>query len=269
MNKHTIISVLGLIILCSCGHKNDDYFTLESKIINEKINYNLRGIEKNYMLNPQMAAPFFEIASFLKISFDSILILAEQADLKGVNKGLTDLHSIVKSDSYFDSDFIQDIVIPNRFNHLLDNNKKSNLPAKPEILRLDILNLEHELLNYIFNSIQDDYYKFNKLEAIVIDSSNNIKVGETYHANIFLAAYDTTVYPSIMVTDLSQPDNVLFLNKPDNERLFELEVIDGRGIYKEKVYTPGTHGFKGVVNIRNSNGEIEKFMFYNEFTVRK
>ncbi|WP_423130514.1 hypothetical protein [Gaoshiqia sp. Z1-71] len=129
--------------------------------------------------------------------------------------------------------------------------------------------LTNELTSYLYNSIEADYYKFNKLQAMVVDSSENVKVGETYHANIFLAAFDTTRYPAIMVTDYSQPDSILLLDRPDNKRIFYIDAIDGKGDYKMKVHKLGKHGFKGVIQFPNSKGEIEKFMFYKEFTVRK
>ena len=182
---------------------------------------------------------------------------------------LKKLYNTIKSDSYFDSEYIKEIIIPNRFKKWAGNVDNSSYWENKDILKLDLLNLENELTSYLYNSIEADYYKFNKLKAIVVDSSENIKVGETYHANIFLAAEDTTVYPTIMVTDLSQPDSILLLNKPDNERLFLIEAIDGKGIYKMEANVPGKHGFKGVVLTRNSNGEIERFMFSKEFIVRK
>ncbi len=107
------------------------------------------------------------------------------------------------------------------------------------------------------------------LEATVVDSSDNIKVGEIYHASIFIAAFDTTLGNRIMVADNSQPDSILLLDKPDNRRLFNVDVIDGKGIYKRKINKAGKYGFKGVIHIPNSKGEIERFMFHKEFTVRK
>lgn len=104
---------------------------------------------------------------------------------------------------------------------------------------------------------------------MVVDSSDNLRVGETYHATIFLAAFDTTKYSAFLVADYSQPDSILLLDRSDNKRIFYIEAIDGKGDYKVKVNKIGKHGFKGVIQFPNSKGEIEKCMFYKEFNVRK
>ena len=268
MSKYFLIAI-GLIVFSSCGKNKNDYFIQESKIVNEKVMYNLEMIEKNYMLNPGMAKPYFDRAEYLKTSFDSLLYFIDKENETKMENGIIDLYSFIKSDSYFKSKFIQEIIISNRFNKWIDIDKNSIFSDNEEILKLDLLNLENELTNYLYNRIEADYYKFNKLQAMVVDSCDNIKVGETYHANIFLAAEDTTFYPYIMVADYTQPDSILLLNKPDNERLFLLEAMDGKGIYKKKVSKPGKHGFKGVILIRNSSREIERFMFSKEFTVKQ
>lgn len=267
--KGHIFIIIGLIFLCSCHRVKNDYFQNESRVVKAKIIYNLRQIDENYVLNPAMAKPYFIIADYLKSSFDSILTIVDKGNKAKYQSGMEKLYSTIMSDSYFDSEYIKEIVIPNRFKIWADNVNNSRYWENTDILKLDLLNLENELISYLYNSIEADYYKFNKLQAIVVDSSENVKVGETYHANIFLAAEDTTVYPTIMVTDLSQPDSILLLNKPDNERLFLINAVGGKGVYKMKANKPGKHGFKGVVLTRNSNGEIERFMFSKEFMVRK
>lgn len=268
MKKHILI-LIGLITLYSCSREETDYFQNESKVVNAKIIYNLQKIEEKYALNPVMAKPYFIIADYLKSNFDSILVFVNQGNRAKFQNRLEEFHTIIKSDSYFDSEYIKEIIIPNRFKKWIDNAESSSYWENKDILKLDLINLENELISYLYNSIEADYYKFNKLQAMVVDSSNNVQIGETYHANIFLAAFDTTRYPAIMVADYSQPDNILLLDRPDNKRIFYIEVIDGKGDYKVKVNKAGKHGFKGVIQFPNSQGELEKFMFYKEFTVRK
>ncbi|WP_346854954.1 hypothetical protein [uncultured Draconibacterium sp.] len=262
MKKHILILIIGLTIFYSCGNKENQYFQNESEIVNEKILYNLSKIQEKYLLNPGMAKPYFEVASFLDTTFDTLLHFVDQGNLKAINDGLINLDESIKSISYFNSEYINEIIIPNQFKTFksLDNKK---------ITRLDLLNLENELVSYLFNRIEADYYKFNKLSVVVVDSSDNIKVGDIYQANIILAAEDTTIYPSIIVTDFSQPDSLLNAIRPDNKRTFYVDAIDGKGIYREKINKLGKHGFKGVVQIPNSNGELERFKFYKEFIVTK
>ena len=269
MKKYILVLITGLAILYSCENKNNNYFQNESKVVNEKISYNLKKINEKYMFNPELVRPYFEIAYYLMTNFDSLSYFIDQENETKVQNILLKLHNTVKSDSYLNSEYIKKIIIPNRFNKWIGNTAKSNILENKEVFKLDLLNLENELTSFLYNSIEADYYKFNQLQAMVVDSSDNIKVGDIYHANIFLAASNTTAHPSIMITDFSMPDSILLLDKPDNKQLFFIDAIDGKGIYKKKVKNAGKHGFKGVIKILNSKGEIEKFMFYKEFTVRK
>lgn len=269
MNRFTSILIIGLIILCSCESKENQYFQEESKVVNAKIMQNLSMIYEKFLMNPEVATGHYEFASFLHTSFDSIHYFIDNENFEEVHNRFIDLYSHIKPSSYLDSEYIQDFVLPNHFNKWIGNEKKYDFSADKEILKFDMLNLENEFINYLYNSIEADYFKFNQIQAMVVDSSNNIKVGETYHANIFLAASDTTQYPLIMVADFSQPDSILLMNQPDNKRLFEIDVINGKGDYKIQVSRPGKHGYKGVICYPAANGKIIRLMFYNEFQVRE
>ncbi len=263
------ILIIGLIFLYSCGNNSHEYIQQETEIVNRKIDYNLFEIQEKMYLNPGMATPFYDISLYLKTNLDSLIQFVEEENTEKIETKLEELGSFINSSSYFDSQYIKAVLIPSRFSKLTDVLLVSKENKNKQIQRLGVLNLECELLSYLYNSMEADYYKFNKLQAIVVDSSDNIKVGETYHANIFLAAFDTTRYPAIMVADFSQPDSILLLDKPDNKRIFYIGVTDGKGDYKMKVNKTGKHGFKGVIQFPNSDGEIEKFLFSKEFTVRK
>lgn len=268
MKKYILLLTVGLIVLYSCGNKEKEYFQNEAKVVNEKIMYNLSKIEKKFMLNPTLTQPYFEFASYLNAAFDTILLYIDNNNFNEVHNRYIDLYSNLGANSFFDVNYIEEIVNPCYFNKWLGNEKKYDFADNKEILKLDVLNLENELINHLYNSIGADYFKFNRIRAMVVDSSNNIKVGETYHANIYLAAIDTTQYPLIMVADFSQPDSILLLNQPDNERLFEVDIINDKGVYKKKVTKPGKHGYKGVIRYRTPNGKSIRLMFYQEFEVR-
>ncbi len=267
MKKHILILTIGLIALYSCENKEKEYLKNEAKVVNEKIMYDLSKIEKKYMANPTLAQPYFEFASYLNTAFDSILICIDNRNFREVHNRYIDLYS--KLGSQIDMYYMEEIVNPCYFNKWIGNEKKYDFSDNKEILKLDVLNLENELINYLYNSIEADYFKFNRIQASVIDSSDNIKVGETYHANIFLAAFDTTQYPLIMVADISQPDSVLLMNQPDNRRRFEIDIIDGKGDYRRKVTRPGKHGYKGVIYYRAPNGKLISLPFQKEFQVRE
>jgi len=267
MKKYILI--IGFIVLYSCGSEIPEYFQKETEIVTRKIDYSMFEIQTKMDLNPGMATPFYDISVYLKSNLDSLIQFIEEEKTEKTQMKLAELSEVIDSYSYFDSNYIKGVLIPGRLKKLTDDLSAPNGQNDKQILKLDVLDLECELLSYLHNSMEADYYKFNKLQAVVLDSSDHIKVGETYHASIFLAAFDTTRCPAIMVADCSQPDSILQLDRPDNERIFYIGVIDGKGDYKVKVNKTGIHGFKGVIKFPNSDGEMEKFMFSKEFVVRK
>nr|WP_319999157.1 hypothetical protein [uncultured Draconibacterium sp.] len=268
MKRQILILTVLLIILYSCGNKENEYFHTEYKIVNEKIYFNISKIQERYFLNPEMAEPYFKTASFLNASFDSIFHSIDNEDTKEIHNRLTDLYSDIERSSYFSSEYIHEIIIPNRFNKWINNNDDNSFIANRKILKLDLLNLKNELTSYLYYSIEADYYKFNKLSVVVLDSSDNIKVGDTYQAKIVLAVEDTTMYPSIIFANISQPDSVFNSIRADSKSTFYMDVIDGKGVYRKKIHRRGKHGFKGVVQIPNAYGELERFKFSKEFTVK-
>ncbi|WP_423130518.1 hypothetical protein [Gaoshiqia sp. Z1-71] len=142
--KRRIFILIGLITLYSCDGEKTNYFQNETKVVNEKIVYNLQGIEEKYALNPVMATPYFIIADYLKSSFDSILTFVDQGNKAKFQSGMENLHNTIKFDSYFDTEYIKKIIIPNRFKKWVDNVDNSSYWENKDILKLDLLNLENE-----------------------------------------------------------------------------------------------------------------------------
>ncbi len=67
-------------------------------------------------------------------------------------------------------------------------------------IKTDILTSEADIVAYLYNKIDAGSFKFNKLEAIVKPVAGDLVLqGETYKANIFIAASDTTQKPEIIM----------------------------------------------------------------------
>lgn len=97
-----------------------------------------------------------------------------------------------------------------------------------------IRNVETDILTQLEKNIDIGTVKFNKVEAVVLASSNYITKGGEYKAEVFLAAYDSTQVPKITIGD-----NVL-----DAE-----SIVNGRGLVSFKATTAGPQKWGGFIEI--------------------
>lgn len=113
----------------------------------------------------------------------------------------------------------------------------------------DLLNVEEDILRYLYSSIDAESFKFNKLEALVIPDSRYILKGENFKAKIMLAAIDTTQKPEILANGRQVVYNGDF------------------GIYSEAATTVGIRKLKGVINYVTPSGIALPREFEMEYEV--
>src|ERR1035437_5414369 len=63
----------------------------------------------------------------------------------------------------------------------------------------DVRGYEFDVLNHLYSSISEEDFKFNRIEAKVIPKSNYVFLGDTYEADIFVAASDDSQNPEVIV----------------------------------------------------------------------
>ena len=116
--------------------------------------------------------------------------------------------------------------------------------------QVNVRNAETEVLNYLFTQIDASSFKFNKLDAIVIPTSNYVTLGSDYEAQVFISASDSTQKPEITVSG----------NK--------LEIDDsGKGLYKARASAVGAKKWGGIIALRAPDGSIKSYDFNSEYTV--
>lgn len=117
-------------------------------------------------------------------------------------------------------------------------------------MQTDVRNAEADVLNYLFSGIEAKSFKFNDLSAVVIPTTSNVVFqGNPYEAEIFLAAYDTTVDPKITVG-----------GRP-------LEIRNGRGLYRVGTNTVGPVEWGGVINYTAPDGTNKQIPFSSKYEV--
>jgi hypothetical protein len=66
-------------------------------------------------------------------------------------------------------------------------------------MQADVRNAEADVITYLVNQIDAGSFMFNALEATVIPRSNYIFRGNEFEASVFIAAFDTTQAPEILI----------------------------------------------------------------------
>ncbi|PCH69028.1 MAG: gliding motility protein GldM [Bacteroidales bacterium] len=118
-------------------------------------------------------------------------------------------------------------------------------------IQTDIRSTESDIISYLFNQIEAESFKFNKLRAEVFSPSNYILKGDTYKAQVFLAAIDTTQNPKIVV-----------------DRRGAISTFkDGRGIYSAKADKVGPVTWGGVITYTSPSGIEKKYDFESTYIV--
>ncbi|MCQ2251361.1 MAG: hypothetical protein MJZ66_09660 [Bacteroidales bacterium] len=117
-------------------------------------------------------------------------------------------------------------------------------------MQSDVRNVEASMLQYLRGLIGKADMKFNAIKAVVTAPSNYVQVGEPFKAEIFIAAYDSTQNPEILVGGSPIP------------------VKNGVGTYTGNTQSPGPHSFSGVVKLKNKNtGEVKDYPFKGDYEV--
>jgi gliding motility-associated protein GldM len=136
-------------------------------------------------------------------------------------------------------------------------------------MTLDIQDIQEDILAWLLGSVDAKSYKFTTLVPLVVPESNYIMKGDTFRANVLLAAYDETNAPAIYV------DNEKW-NGADSSALnyqgIEALPIGSDGLGKLKIDTRGLSlgdaSFKGLIRYQGPDGSIEEFPYITPaFTV--
>jgi gliding motility-associated protein GldM len=113
----------------------------------------------------------------------------------------------------------------------------------------DVRNVEAEMLNFLLGQVDAGDFKVNVIEPVVIANSNYVFRGVPYHAEVFLAAYDSTNIPEVKLEDGTI-----------------LETHGGKGIYEVSYNSTGIKKWGGIISIEK-DGQVTSKPFSAEFEV--
>lgn len=108
-------------------------------------------------------------------------------------------------------------------------------------MQSDIRNTEAEILSYLLSQIDAGSFKFNKIEAVVLASSDYVFKGQEYKARVFLAAYDSTKFPVVRLDDGR-----------------ELEIQDGKAVFTGPTSSIGSKTWGGTIVLEGDGPPITR-----------
>lgn len=133
-------------------------------------------------------------------------------------------------------------------------------------IQTDIRNFESDAVKYLFSDVDAASFKFNKLEAAVISPSNYILLGDSFRAEIFLAAMDSTKNPQIVVGKDIVLEGDRYVSKGDSLRV---RMNEGKGYINIPTRSEGEFTWKGAINFEAPGGKIIPRMFETTYMVAK
>ncbi|HAM98903.1 MAG TPA: hypothetical protein DCQ26_09875 [Marinilabiliales bacterium] len=131
-------------------------------------------------------------------------------------------------------------------------------------LQTDVKNIETDVLNYLFNQISANDFKVNAMEATVIPNSSYVMKGGEYKAKVFLAAYDSTQAPEILVGDYRKNADGKYEMVGSYQTL---KVEKGKGEYTTSASSVGDRKWRGLIKIKAPDGGVNAYPFDEAYQV--
>lgn len=118
-------------------------------------------------------------------------------------------------------------------------------------MQADVKNAEAQTIDYLQENIGKSDLKFTGVRVMTMPKSTYITQGDFFEADVFLAAYDETQNPEIIIND--QP-------------LTEEQIVNGVGKYKIKTSSTGEQTWGGVIKL-TQGGQTKTYDFSETYTV--
>jgi gliding motility-associated protein GldM len=128
-------------------------------------------------------------------------------------------------------------------------------------IQSEVLNSEADVVKTLLSNVDAASFKFNKLEAAVIPVSSYVTQGDSFRADIFLAAFDTTQNPTII---LGTKWDSITKTMSDS---FHVNVVNGKGIFRVPASSVGEKEYEGVIEFIAPGGGTNYYNFPLNYTV--
>lgn len=130
-------------------------------------------------------------------------------------------------------------------------------------LKNDVKNAESTTVDYLLKLVDDGNLKFDTVAAKVIPQSNYVLLGEEYKADVFIAAFNKTKNPEILVGNYNETTKT-FDGTPN-----KITVQNGLGKYNVNTSKEGIVEYSGTIKMVSPKGKEMIFPFKSEYIVAK
>ena len=135
-------------------------------------------------------------------------------------------------------------------------------------LQIDVENAKSNLMTELMSGIEGKSYKFTNLMPLVVPESNYILRGDSFRADILLAAFDATNSPNIYVDEREFNGRDSTLLAYDGKDPLSIEGGLGKLRISTKGMSLGERNYKGLIRFQGPDGNVGDYPFYTpEFTV--
>jgi len=118
-------------------------------------------------------------------------------------------------------------------------------------MQSDVRNTEADIINMLRENIDAGSLKFTSAEGIQIPNSNFVLKGDSFRAQIFIAAKDTTQAPIIYVGEYDSLGGGKYEMIGDYETV---KVVNGKGMFATRATTEGAKKWGGLITMKTANG---------------
>jgi len=126
----------------------------------------------------------------------------------------------------------------------------------------EVRNAESDVVAQLLVAVDAGDFKFNKIAAKVVPKSKFVISGETFEADIFVAAFDTLTAPEVIIGSGVDSVTMQVQGTPQT-----LEGEGGLVTYKAAAQGVGLQKYGGIIKVNTPGGGVQAFPFSGEYIV--
>jgi gliding motility-associated protein GldM len=135
-------------------------------------------------------------------------------------------------------------------------------------IQTDVRNSESDVVTHLMADVEAASFKFTKLVPIAIPQSNYVLEGDSFRADVFLAAYDDTNFPKVEIATSEDAKADTIATKIIGETREVTVGADGFGKLRIPANKVGFRNWKGLITFKGPKGEIP-YLFEVNYEVAK
>lgn len=135
-------------------------------------------------------------------------------------------------------------------------------------IQADIRTTELDVLSTLFSGVEAKSFKFTTLDPVVISPKTYILTGDTFKAQVFLAAFDATKKPDVyLASEGTKLDSSYSKINVDNMKTLPVDM--GKGIIKIPATSIGDKHWEGIINFKDPTGTVKHYRYNFDYEVAK